>query len=417
MKVVVVGLWHLGLVYSACLADLGYQVVGVDNNAERVEKLNQGIMPVYEPGLKELIQSSSLYFTSDFSSVKDADFILITIDTPVNDQDEVDLSEIFDVLSKLEGLRDSIIIVSSQVPVGTCEQIKVIVQKNNPSVDIAYSPENLRLGQAIENFKHPERIIVGADNQSTLDRAKSFFSVINAPVIEMDLRSAEMSKHALNAFLGTCISFGNEIGNICDEVGADSVQVVKALRSEKRIGNLPLSAGLGFAGGTLARDLKVLQKVGIEEGCGTPLIDSVLEVNRNQNRIVVQKLQKIYGSVKGLTIGILGLTYKPETSTLRRSAALEVIQELVSKGAKVKAYDPKADKREISGFDFCLNTFDVARDSDALILMTEWPEFKELNYYHLKNIMKHPVFIDAKNFLDKDKMCSIGFIYLGIGRG
>jgi len=429
-KVCVIGIWHLGAVYSACLADLGYQVIGVDGDAKRIAELNKGIPPLFEPGLQELItsniKSKRLTYTTDLSySVKGASYVLITFDTPVNDQDEIDLSEIFDTAGRLAGCieNNSIILVSSQVPVGTCEEIKAIIKKQTPAldIDIAYSPENLRLGQAIDCFKKPERIVIGADNSATLDKAETLFSVVKAPVLKMNLRSAEMTKHALNAFLATSISFGNEIANICDEVGADALEVVTALRTEGRIGGkIPLLPGLGFAGGTLARDLKVLKKIGREKGYETLLIDSVFAVNQRQNGVVVRKLERIYGSVKGLTIGILGLTYKPGTSTLRRSAALEIIKQLVDRGAKVRAYDPKADMNEVHEhieFEFCTDVFTVAIDSDALVLITEWPEFKELDYARLKHIMKKPVFIDTKNLLDSQQMSAKGFSYFGIGRG
>ena len=429
-KVCVIGIWHLGSIYSACLADLGYQVVGVDKDAKRVAALNQGIPPLFEPCLPELItaniKAKRLTYTNDLSqAVKRAGFVLITFDTPVDDQDEIDLSGIFECADELAGCigDDTVILVSSQVPVGTCEQIKAMIHQKKPALkfDIAYSPENLRLGQAIDCFKKPERIVVGADNSKTLDKVEELFSVIKAPVLKMNLRSAEMTKHALNAFLATSISFGNEIANLCDEVGADAIKVAMALRTEGRIhAKTPLFPGLGFAGGTLARDLKVLKKIGKEKNYETLLIDSVFIVNERQNGIVVRKLNCIYGSVQGLTVGILGLTYKPGTSTLRRSAALEIIRQLVDNGAKVKAYDPKADMTEVkehAEFEFCKDAYAVAMGSAALVLITEWPEFKDLDYNRLKQAMKKPVFIDTKNLLDIENMTALGFSYFGIGRG
>jgi UDPglucose 6-dehydrogenase len=429
-KVCVIGIWHLGAVYSACLADLGYRVVGVERDAKKVAELNKGIPPLFEPGLQELltnnIKSRRLSYTTDLSyAVKGARYVLITFDTPVNDQDEIDLSEIFDTANRLAGCleNNTVTIVSSQVPVGTCEEIKSLIKKKSPAldIDIAYSPENLRLGQAIDCFRRPERIVIGANSDATLDRVEALFSVVKAPILRMNLRSAEMTKHALNAFLATSISFGNEIANLCDEVGADALKVATALLTEGRIGGkIPLFPGLGFAGGTLARDLKVLKKIGSEKGYETLLIDSVFAVNQRQNGIVVRKLERIHGSVKGLTIGILGLTYKPGTSTLRRSAALEIIEQLVDRGAKVRAYDPKADLSEVKEhveFEFCDDVYAVAKNSDALVLITEWPDFKGLNYDRLKSEMKKPVFIDTKNLLDNDKMSAKGFSYFGIGRG
>jgi len=429
-KVCVIGIWHLGCVVSACLADLGYSVVGVDKDPNKVESLNSGIPPLFEPGLQELLakntKSKRLSYTTDLShALKDSSYVLITFDTPVDENDEVDLSEIFATSRELSRyLEDeSVIIVSSQVPVGTCEQIKSVIKQSKPSVnfDIAYSPENLRLGQAIEVFKNPDRIVIGADSPVTLDKVEALFDVIPAPKLRMNLRTAEMTKHALNAFLATSVSFANEIANLCDELGADALKVATALRLDARIGEKArLLPGLGFAGGTLARDLKVLKNLGSKLGCETYLINGVLKVNEQQNRLVVRKLKKVYGSIKGLTIGILGLTYKAGTSTLRRSAALEIIKDLISEGAVVKAHDPKADLAEVQlhkEFEFSSDPYAVAKGTDALVIVTEWPEFKNLDFDLIKSIMKKPVLIDAKNMLDKEQVVGKGFLYYGVGRG
>lgn len=429
-KVCLIGTWHLGSVYSTCLADLGYLVVGVDRDARVVEDLNQGIPPIFEPGLQELltknINSGRLSYTTDLSyALKDSGYVLMTFDTPVDENDEVNLSPIFDTSIELAKYLEngSIIIVSSQIPVGTCDQIKLLIKQNNPSLDfdIACSPENLRLGQAIECFKNPERIVIGADSDSTLDRVEAFLNVIAAPKLRMNLKTAEMTKHALNAFLATSISFANEIANLCDEIGADALKIAAALQSDVRIGpKLPLLPGLAFAGGTLARDLKILKNLGESSGCETPLVNGVLRINQRQNGLVVRKLQKIYGSVKNLTVGILGLTYKAGTSTLRRSAALEIIRDLTSKGASVKAYDPKASLDEIrlhKEFDFCNEPYEVATGSDALVIVTDWPEFKNLDFDLIKSSMKKPVLIDAKNMLDDKQLIGKGFLYTGVGRG
>ncbi len=429
-KVCVIGLWHLGCVYSACLADFGYQVSGADYDAERVQNLNNGIPPLFEPGLEELIAANIkagrlIYTTGIENAVSNCPNVIIAFDTPVDDNDEVDLSPVTDACKRIAPYlkNECILIISSQVPVGTCHTIRTMIKKENPVLDfdVACCPENLRLGKAIVYFKKPDRIVIGADSDVVLDKVEKFFSVIPAPVIRMDTKSAEMTKHALNAFLATSISFGSEIANICDEVGADTLKVAQALRSESRIGNgIPLLPGLGFAGGTLARDLKILKKAGRDHNYETLLIDSVLTVNKRQNGIVIRKLEKVFGFVKGLNIGVLGITYKPGTSTLRRSSSLEIIAELVKKGARVKAFDPKADMHEVKQhieFDFLDNAYTVAENSDALILITEWPEFRLLDYDRIKNLMKKPVLIDARNMLDMEQMKKLGFSYLGIGRG
>lgn len=429
-KICVVGIWHLGSVVSACLANLGYHVVGVDKDAKKVKNLIEGTPPLFEPGLEELIKANisqkRLSYTTDLSDgASGAGYVLITFDTPVDDNDEVDLSEIFDTATELAGyLEDNaIIVVSSQIPVGTCEQIKSVISQHNPEVkfDIAYSPENLRLGQAIDVFNNPERVVIGADSVLTLDKVEQLFAPVGAPMLRMNLRSAEMTKHALNAFLATSVSFANEIANLCDELGADALKVAEALRSDGRIGQKArLLPGLGFAGGTLARDLKALKNLGNKFGYETHLINGVLKVNEQQNNLVVKKLKKVYDSLEGLTIGILGLTYKAGTSTLRRSAALEIIGNLVDEGASVKAHDPKANLEEIKlhkEFEFCPDPYQVAKGADALVIITEWPEFKSLDFDLIKSTMKKPVLIDTKNMLDDEQMMGKRFLYIGVGRG
>ncbi|MFC1918929.1 UDP-glucose dehydrogenase family protein [Chloroflexota bacterium] len=429
-RVSIVGIWHLGAVVSACLADLGYLVVGVDKNMERINRLNKGIPPLIEPGLEEMLinnlKSKRLSYTIDLEkAMRGCKYVLITFDTPVNDKDEIDLSEIHAASTELIKYLEngSIIIVSSQVPVGTCEQIKTSMKQLNPSLDfdIVYSPENLQLGQAVEQYKHPERIVIGADNDDALDRTEEFFNVIRAPKVRMNLQTAEMTKHVLNAFLATSISFANEIGNLCDEIGVDAIKVAQALGSDARIGpKLPLKPGLAFSGGTLARELKVLQSLGDKLSYETWLIDGVLKVNEQQNKLVLKKLENIYGSVKNLTVGVLGLVYKAGTSTLRRSAALEIIEQLTHEGALVKAYDPKADPEEIQShreFESCNNSYQVAKNSDALVIMTDWLEFTHLDFNLIKSIMKKPVIIDTRNMLDREQLVAEGFLYSGIGTG
>jgi UDPglucose 6-dehydrogenase len=429
-RVCVIGIWHLGCVTSACLAELGYSVVGIDKDKKRVTDLNKGIPPLFEPGLSEMLISNlerkNLVYTTDLKqALGGVGYVIIALDIAVDEQDDVDLSEILSLSTEIgRYLEDDVtIIVQSQVPVGTCDKIKALISQINPRLrfDIAYVPENLRLGQAIDSFINSSRIVIGADNESTLDKVEQLFTPVKALKLRMNLRSAEMTKHALNALLGMSISFGNEIANLCDELGADALKVVSALRLDERVGSkLPILPGLGFSGATLARDLKVLQKIGDELNYETYIVDAVLQVNTKQNQLVLRKLEKLFGTINGLQIGILGLTYKPGTSTLRRSASLEIIKELVAKGAKVKAYDPKADKEELAShkeFELCQDAYAVARISDVLVLVTEWPEFKSLDFDRIKSLMKQPVLIDVKNALDSDQLIRKGFTYLGIGRG
>lgn len=429
-KVCVVGVWHQGAVAAACLADAGYTVVGIDHNKERVDCLNKGEAPLFEPGLDDLlakaIKSGRLSFTSNIKQgLADVRDIIIAFDTPVDENDEVDLSEIYMTAREMAPylLPDSVILVTAQVPVGTSDQIAALIRETNPQADfgIAYSPENLRLGQAIERYKFPPMPVIGADCVETLNRVEKLFSPFLVSWMRMSLRSAEMTKHALNAFLAVSICFANEIGNLCDEVGADAQQIANGLRLEPRIGpRAMLFPGLGFSGGTLARDIKTLQHLGDHVGCETSVIDGAWEANRRQNGLVVQKLLKIFGSLDGLKVGVLGLTYKPDTSTLRRSVAIEIIHDMVSQGAIVKAYDPMADRQDLNHhmeFEFCADAYLAAEGCDVLIVITPWPEFKKLDYKRMRIILKRPLIFDPQNILDPEQLSQMGFVHLGIGRG
>lgn len=430
MKVCALGIWHLGAVASTCLADLGFQVVGVDQDPARVEELNRGCPPLFEPGLEELLvrnlAAGRLRYTTDVEEgVRGADYVLIAYDTPVDERDEVDLSGLFATAEALAlHLTAGVtLVVSSQVPVGTCEKLAETVRAVNPSLafGIACVPENLRLGQAIERFRHPDMIVIGSDDSRTLTKVAELFASIEAPKVSVSLRTAEMTKHAINAYLATCISFANELAVLCDMVGADALKVAEALRMDARVSaKAPLLPGSGFSGGTLARDVKVLRRLGRQHNYPPPLLDGVWKANQRQARAPVRRLKDVYPALRGQTVTVLGLTYKPGTSTIRRSAALEVIKTLASEGVKVQAYDPKADPEELAlhqGFTVCSRVEDAARGSDALLLMTPWPEFRELNFAQIGESMKSRVFIDAHNYLDGESLAEQGFKYLGVGRG
>jgi len=430
MKIGVIGAWHLGTVTAACLADLGYDVTAADREDARIQELNAGTSPIFEPGLGELLArnlaAGRLRFTTDLGqAVTEAPYVIIAYDTPVDDQDRVDLAPLISAAAEIAPHLSpaATVIVSSQVPVGTCAALADIIQEANPSpaFGIACVPENLRLGQAIELFKAPDFLVLGADEGATHERLEALFAPIKTAKLRMGLRTAEMTKHAINAYLATSISFINEIANLCDIAGADAPQVSEALRLDRRIGpGLPLKPGLGFAGGTLARDMKALQRLAAENKCEAPLIKAVLAVNERQNRLVIERLKEYYGTLRGLHVGVLGLTYKPGTSTLRRSAALELIQELAAQGASVKAYDPKADPRELEGwrdlFTLSSDPYGAAEGSQALILATGWPQFKELDFTRIRGLVENPLILDAQNLLDADRMSGLGFIYRGIGR-
>lgn len=429
-NVCVLGAWHLGSVASVCLADLGYSVTGLDRDAGITDNLSKGISPLFEPGLEELLKANlaagRLRYTTDLAAALDgARYVWITYDTPVDEQDEVDLSGLVETAREIAPLLESrtTVIVSSQVPVGTCGELAAMIREINPGLEfgMVYTPENLRLGHAIARFKAPAMLVLGADDEAALDRAEALFAVIDAPKLRVSLKTAEMTKHAINAFLATCVGFAGEIALACDAVGADAVQVAAALRLDERIGpKARVSPGPGFSGGTLARDMRILQHLGERHGYETPLIDAVLAVSDRQNRLAVQRLREIFGSLEDRRFGVLGLTYTPNTSTLRRSMSIAVIQELSRSGARVKAYDPKADRDEARQHPECYRVedpYEVARGADALLLLTEWPQFQQLDFARIRSLMARPLLIDARNMFSPEAMRSCGFEYVGIGRG
>ena len=430
MNVCVLGLWHQGIVGAAVLAELGYSVVAADHDAAKISRLNSGCAPLFEPGLDGLIQkglqSGKLRFCSDVAeAVRERPFVLIAHDTPVNDRDESDLSEVLSTAAEIApSLASEVVLyVTAQVPVGTCDRISQIIREHNPSLKfgIAYSPENLRLGQAIDRFRHPALPVIGSDNAATLDRVEQLLAPLGVKWERVGLRTAEMTKHALNTFLATSICLANELGNLCDEVGADGQRIAQVLRLEPRIGaKAMLFPGLGFAGGTLARDVQTLRALAGSSGLASPLLDGIMESNGRQNRLVLRKLKKVFGDLKGVPAAVLGLTYKPDTSTLRRSAALEIIADLVREGMQIRAHDPKADRTEIAThgeFQFFEDVYEAIAGAEALVLITPWPEYKSLDYARVGKLMAGRVVIDTANLLDAARLEGMGFKYLDIGRG
>jgi UDPglucose 6-dehydrogenase len=428
-NICVAGLWHQGSVLSGCFADMGHQVCGVDENGSVVSSLNRGIPFVYEPGLGEILRrnldASRLRFATNYAEgLANAQFAYISIDTPVNAEDESDLEPIFDAVRKIgkSCSGELVVIITAQVPVGTCEEVEKTLKQANPRADfhVAYVPEFLRLGIAVESFRLMDRIVIGARDSKVFERIANLYEPLQRPIVKTDLRTAEMAKHASNVFLATSISFINEIASLCEESGADVLQVSEILKLDRRIGKYAfLSPGLGFAGGTLGREIRALQKIAKQSALETPMMDAVMAVNRSRVYLVEKRLKRIYGSLKGLQIGIWGLTYKAGTSTTRRSVALEIIRSLIDQGAAVKAFDPLVRVEEIPkfpSFDLVSEPRTVALNSDALVLMTEWNEIRGLDFSSLPSIMRKPVFIDTRNLFDPDEMAKVGFMYFGIGR-
>jgi UDPglucose 6-dehydrogenase len=431
-NIATIGLWHLGEIYSAGLAELGCDVVGIDENEAVIKNLSNGIPPLPEPGLSELIAKNGkegrLRYTTDFSEIGKCGIVWCTFDTPVDDRDDPQMAAIYAVLDKTTPYlqKEIVFVMTSQVPVGTSEKIITLIRGKRPEVKVhyAYTPENLRLGEAVRGFLKPERIVIGADDEMARKTLEDIFSPLEAEFITMSVASAEMAKHALNAFLATSLSFINDIADICEAEGADVLDVVRALKSDPRIGKGAfLGAGLGFSGGTLGRDLRALGSAAREHGISARVIDSVWEKNDDREKELAWRFLDFLGGAKGKRIAIFGVIYKAGTTTLRRSQAIELADRLHTAGLEVKLYDPHALQKEVSGvtnLPFFTDPYEAAKDCDGILIATPWPEFKEIDFGHLaKACHKSAVIFDANNFLYNEyetKIKGAGLVYKGVGR-
>jgi UDPglucose 6-dehydrogenase len=428
--ITILGLWHQGIVAAAVFADLGFDVLAADPDAKTIASLCAGKAPIFEPGLDDLLQkglaSGRLRFTSDLAgAVRGRPNVWLMHDTPVDENDRPDTGVVFRAAEAVAPALavDALVVVTAQVPVGTCDEIhkRLAAAAPHARARIAYIPENLRLGQAIERFRKPALPVMGSDDPAALDRLETLLAPLGVAWKRVGLRTAEMVKHALNAFLGVSICFANELGNLCDEVGANGFHVAEALRLEPRVGpKAMLLPGLGFSGGTLARDMQTLRGLGRRFGLETRLLDGAWEANARQNSLVVRKLSQALGPLRDQPVAVWGLTYKPGTSTLRRSAALAIVGDLVREGVRVTAHDPKADRVELaacSGFTFVEDPYAAVRNARGLVLLTAWPEYQTSDFERIRGLMANPLILDTANALDADRLIRLGFHYLDVGRG
>jgi len=411
MKVVVLGLWHLGTVTAACTAAAGVLTVGIDDDARLVAGLADGEPPLFEPGLAELVRAGldarMLSFTTDQATISEADVVWVCHDTPVDDEDRADVKF---VTSRVEGIFDhlkdgAVVLVSAQLPVGSIHALEEAfgARKTGRRVFFASSPENLRLGQAIQVFQNPGRIIVGVRDERTRSVLEPLLRRFCETLIWMSVESAEMVKHALNAFLAVSITFTNEIATICENVGADASEVEAGLRSDPRIGQLAyVKAGPSFAGGTLARDVNFLGSLAREHQLKVPVIDGVLSSNRAHATWALNQLRRSLQPLKGRTVAVLGLAYKAGTSTLRRSTAIELIRALVKEGVTVRAFDPKVSALPddlASSVTFAPDALAAARGAHAVVVATEWPEFRSLAADDIAAAMAGDIILDSGRYL------------------
>lgn len=424
----VTGIWHQGTVLTGCFAELGHSVRGV-SEGRLLDGLKRGIPPVHEPSLPEILQrnleSGRLTYTESFAEgIQGAEFVFISTDTPVDANDDSDLSPMFALADSIGPHidKDAVLCVSAQVPLGTTAALAeaVRLKSGHRSCDVAYVPEFLRLGSAVDSFQQADRFVIGCDNPIIAQRVGALFEPLGRPLVYTDIRSAEMAKHASNAFLATSIGFINQIADLSELLGADALEVARILKLDKRIGRHAfLSPGLGYAGGTLGRDVRALQHYGNSGGADTSLLDAVTDQNARRARLPARRLSSLLAGLAKRRIGVLGLTYKPGTSTMRRAMSLMVISELVEQGASVAAFDPIADLTEVPQLPpmrIGADPYDVAKDCDALVLITEWDGIDKVDWHRVRSLMAGDVLLDTRNLLDAVQLVEAGFKYYGIGR-
>ena len=455
MKICIIGTGYVGLTTGTCLAHIGNNVICVDKDSEKISKLQDGEIPIFEKGLSELISKNMhegrISFSTDLSKgIKDSDVIFIAVWTPQKENGEADISAVEEVSHEIGKILKShdghkIIVVKSTVPVGTTENVRKIINKSRKvEFDLVFNPEFLREGSAVHDTLYPDRIVIGTDKQRAADVMQEIYApIINqtfpseldpclagrqarptfyVPFLITDIKSAEMIKYASNAFLATKISFINEIAHLCELVGADVTKITEGMGLDNRIGPRFLEAGLGYGGSCFPKDTKALDQIAGNHGHDFELLRAVIKVNTAQRERFMEKIKKNLNKIKGKTFGILGLSFKPNTDDMREAPSKDIISWLLGEGAQIKAYDPAAMERARTIFDsnkiaYCKDAYEVAQGCDALIITTEWAEFRELDLERIKAVMALPVIFDGRNIFDKKKMEELGFNYIGVGRG
>lgn len=431
-QIAVIGTGYVGLVTGACFSDLGNNVCCVDISRERIEELNQGNMPIFEPGLEEIVERSHragrLTFTTNYEeALKDAEFVFVAVGTPSGDDGEADMRYVRSAVENIAEVIDhSIIIVDkSTVPVGTGEWIEAMLSSHQNgrifNCKVVSNPEFLREGSAINDFMRPDRIVLGSKHKDASEKVAELYSPLKSTVLITDIRSAEMIKYASNAFLATKISFINEIANICDSVGANVMDVAKGMGLDSRIGPKFLNAGIGWGGSCFPKDVKALAHIASEHGTHPQLLQAVIDINGAQRTIAVEKIAEMLEGLEDRHIGVLGLAFKPNTDDMRESPAAEIIRQLIERGAKIRAYDPEAmiQARMVIPDEvvLCNDAYLVAEDADALLLATEWNEFTQLDFRKVHSLMRGDFLLDGRNLWDGEHLKSLGFRYAGIGLG
>lgn len=430
-QICVVGVGYVGLITAAGFADLGNRVIALDIVQEKVEGLKQGKMPIYEPGLEELVErnvkAGRLTFTTSYEeAVKGTEFAFIAVGTPSGVDGEADLQYVEAAARSIaEVMSDELIIINkSTVPVGTGDWVAGIVKRNQPKqvpFSVVSCPEFLREGSAILDFMNPHRTVLGSLDREAADKVAQLHLPLRAPIVITDLRTAEMIKYASNAFLATKISYINEIANICEALGADVAEVANGMGYDDRIGHHFLNAGLGYGGSCFPKDVLALTHMAEEKGKHPQLLHAVMEINADRRPMAIERLEELLdGKLKGRTVGMLGLAFKPNTDDMRDAPSIDIANKLIAAGASVKAYDPVAMEvaaQSLPAVEMFDDPYSMAEDCDAIIVNTEWNEFKQLNRRQLRDVMKSPVLFDGRNIYEPEEMLELGFKYRGVGRG
>ena len=432
MRISIIGTGYVGLVTGACFAEFGLNVICADIDPERIEVLQNGKVPFYEPGLEQLVISNvrqgKLEFTTDIEKAVGSSLVIfLAVGTPPNGDGSANLSQVLQASRTIsQFITDyKVVVTKSTVPVGTTRKIEKVIMDSLPAhvpVDVVANPEFLREGAAVEDFMRPNRVVIGTESIQAKAIMKDLYSplyLMETPMVFTDIETAELIKYATNAFLATKITFINEIANLCESVGADVHHVAKGLGLDQRIGRKFLHPGPGFGGSCLPKDVAALLATAREHNCNLKVVSAAVEANDAQKFRMVEKIKNALGRLDGKTIGILGLSFKPNTDDMREAQSITIIQGLQKEGARIKAFDPAAmvnAKSVLSEIDFCNGPYEVAEGSDALVFLTEWNQFRKLDMTKIKDALKHPIIIDLRNIYEPDVMEDMGFTYIGVGR-
>ncbi|MBM3315777.1 UDP-glucose/GDP-mannose dehydrogenase family protein [candidate division WOR-3 bacterium] len=429
MRIAMIGTGYVGLTSGPCLAKIGHQVICVDNDQSKIDVLNQGGMPIYEPGLKEIIdenrRAGRLSFTSDIrAAVAGSSVCFIAVGTPPRETGEPDLTYVENVARDIaESMKEyQVVVEKSTVPVQTGKWVRTTIERynrNQTPFDVASNPEFLREGSAVEDFLKPDRVVIGVESDRARDTLLEVYRPLNAPVVVTDIASAELIKHASNAFLSMKISFANALSIVCEASGADIRLVTEGVGMDSRIGKAFLNAGIGYGGFCFPKDLAAFVAIAGELGYDFGLLREVERINEDMKRRFVRKVKGVLWNLRDKRIGVLGLAFKPETDDMRFAPSIDIIGQLVAEGARVRAFDPQAmerAKKVIPGIEFCGRAEDVAAEADLLAVLTEWPQFRKLDLAALRDRMRVPIICDGRNLFERSECEELGFTYIGVGR-